>query len=480
VTVNVNDASVGGNPDASQSIVVHVTDVNEAPTAINYTNTVASIAENTPTSGGIKVADLTVTDDALGTNAFGLTGADASSFEIRNGNQLYFIGASPNYEGKSAYNVNVTTDDSSVGATPDVTRAFTLNITDVNEAPTGVSLANQVALAENAVIGSGVKVGDIMVADDALGSESLTLTGADAASFAVRNGNELYFVGSSPNFEAKSSYAVTVNVDDVTIGSTPDVSQNFNIEIMDVNEAPTGVSLANQVGLAENTVIGSGVKVADILIADDALGSESINITGADAGSFQIRNGSELYFIGSSPNYEAKASYAFTLNVDDASIGSNPDVSQGFTLNIADVNEAAIAVNDTNASDPVVEDSRNILGLITFAGDPNATGNVLTNDSDPENDAPTVVGVAAGTPGAAPGSGVGSTIVGTFGSLTLAANGTWNYLLNNNDPDTANLGQLLQPATGTDVFTYSVSDGHGHTSTATVSITIQGSLDILA
>ena len=97
----------------------------------------------------------------------------------------------------------------------------------------------------------------------------------------------------------------------------------------------------------------------------------------------------------------------------------------------------------------------------------------------PEGNTLTVVGVAAGTPGAAPASGVGTSIVGTFGSLNLGAGGTWSYLLNNTDPDTANLGQLLQPATGTDVFTYSVSDG-ALVSTATLSITIQGSLDILA
>ena len=104
----------------------------------------------------------------------------------------------------------------------------------------------------------------------------------------------------------------------------------------------------------------------------------------------------------------------------------------------------------------------------------------LTNDSDPESDILSVVGVAAGISGSAPASGVGSPIVGTYGSLTVAANGAWNYLLNNTDPDTANLGQLGQPSRGTDVFTYSVSDGHGNVSTAMVSIAIQGSLDILA
>ncbi len=71
-------------------------------------------------------------------------------------------------------------------------------------------------------------------------------------------------------------------------------------------------------------------------------------------------------------------------------------------------------------------------------------------------------------------------IVGTYGSLTIGSNGTWNYVLNNLDPDTAALGQLGQPASGEDIFTYAVSDGAGGISTATVTITVQGSLDILA
>src|SRR5262249_31915373 len=161
-------------------------------------------------------------------------GADAASFEIRNGNQLFFIGTSPDFEAKGSYNVSVTADDTSVGSTPDVTRSFALTVSDVNEAPTAVSFANPTALAENATIGTGVKVADILITDDALGSETLSLSGADAGSFAIRNGTELYFTGSSPNFEAKSSYSVTVSADDTTVGSTPDVSQSFTLSIADV------------------------------------------------------------------------------------------------------------------------------------------------------------------------------------------------------------------------------------------------------
>ena len=66
-------------PDASQAFHLAITDVNEAPTAVVLSNTVTSTAEN---GGDVKVADIAITDDALGTNVLSLSGADAASFSI--------------------------------------------------------------------------------------------------------------------------------------------------------------------------------------------------------------------------------------------------------------------------------------------------------------------------------------------------------------------------------------------------------------
>ena len=80
-------------------------------------------------------------------------------------------------------------------------------------------------------------VADIVVSDDALGSETLTLSGADSAFFELR-GNALYFIGASPNFEAKASYAVTVEADDPAVGGAIDAQATFMLNVTDVNEAP--------------------------------------------------------------------------------------------------------------------------------------------------------------------------------------------------------------------------------------------------
>ncbi len=141
-TVNADDSTVGGTPDASQSFTLAVSNVNEAPTSLSFANTTTTLVENASTATHIKVADIVIGDDALGTNTISLAGADAASFEVI-GTVLYLkAGVALNYEAKSSYAVTVNVDDTTVGATPDKTLAFTLSLTDVNEAPTAVSFTN--------------------------------------------------------------------------------------------------------------------------------------------------------------------------------------------------------------------------------------------------------------------------------------------------------------------------------------------------
>jgi uncharacterized protein YjiK len=109
------------------------------------------------------------------------------------------------------------------------------------------------------------------------------------------------------------------------------------------NQAPTAVALANTTNsVLENTTTTPAVKISDILITDDGLGTNTLSLSGADAGSFQII-GSALYIkAGTVLDYETKTSYTVTVNVDDTTVGSTPDASVNFTLSVTDVlNEVA-------------------------------------------------------------------------------------------------------------------------------------------
>jgi len=62
-------------------------------------NAVASPPEDTETSAGVKVADIVVTDDGVGTKALGLSGPDAALFEVVGDDELHLkVGATSDYE----------------------------------------------------------------------------------------------------------------------------------------------------------------------------------------------------------------------------------------------------------------------------------------------------------------------------------------------------------------------------------------------
>ncbi|MFO0181097.1 MAG: VCBS domain-containing protein, partial [bacterium] len=138
------------------------------------------------------------------------------------------------------------------------------------------------------------------------------------------------------------------------------------------------------------------------------------------------------------------------------------------TITIQGANDAPIGVNDTNIA---VEAG----GLANGTAGTNPTGNVLTNDTDVDSgDTKTVTAVAAGSVSNPAGS-VGSSVVGTYGSIQIAANGSYTYTVDNSNAAVQAL--RLTSQTLSETFTYRMADSLGLNSLATVTITIQGSND---
>ncbi len=343
VTVSVTDATLNGAPTRSATFILNLSDVNEAPTGLALTNRVGSLVENTSTASRLKVADIVVTDDALGSNTITLSGADAAMFEVV-GKALYLkAGVSLDYETRSNLSVVVTVADGTVFGSSPLSATYALNVDNVNEAPT-LSLTNTVAiLAENTSTASRVRVADIVVTDDALGSHNVSLGGSDAASFEIV-GNALYLkAGVALDYEVKASYAVAVTVTDPSLAST--TSAAYTLSVVNLNEAPSAVSLANVVSsLPENTDTLNRLKVADIVVTDDALGSNTITLTGADAAKFE-RIGNALYLrAGVALDFETQSSYSLDVSVTDSSVIGSVPANASYTLNIGNVNEAPSAI----------------------------------------------------------------------------------------------------------------------------------------
>lgn len=108
----------------------------------------------------------------------------------------------------------------------------------------------------------------------------------------------------------------------------------------DPNEAPTAISLVDELpSIAENLNTDARVKIADIAITDDGQGVNNFTVTGADAAHFEVDNTGVYLKAGTELDYETKDSFSFTVNVDDPDLGSNPDASTSYTLEITDVDE---------------------------------------------------------------------------------------------------------------------------------------------
>jgi uncharacterized protein YjiK len=114
-----------------------------------------------------------------------------------------------------------------------------------NAAPVAVSVANATTtLLENTNTTNAIKLGNIIVSDDSLGTNTLSVSGTGSEKFEIV-GNALFLkAGATLDFGTQPNYALTIAVDDSTLGSTPDATTSFNLAITDtqVSASPLIVS----------------------------------------------------------------------------------------------------------------------------------------------------------------------------------------------------------------------------------------------
>ncbi len=430
IEVSVFDAE--GNllfvTDPTNPLIIFVGDENEAPTAVSLENVVDNIDEDTDTSARVEVADIVVTDDALGNNLLSLIGADANKFEI-DGDTLYLkAGTVLDHEADSEFSVVVAVDDPAVGGSPDAFVSQTFTISDVNEAPNIV--VNDVQITEDAL--NGIVAEDLSASDPDNGPEDLTFNVVT-----VEGGR--FFLTTDPattvtSFTQKQINDGLVGFEDDGDETPPQVSVtvsdlNLTSEIVDlaitftpVNDAPTAVALENVVAaLAEDTDTTARIKVADIVVTDDALGTNALSLAGADADKFEI-DGSELFLkAGTVLDHEADAGFDITVAVDDVDVGMSPDATVDQSFAVTDVNEAPTAIFLPNTRVNENAPTGTLVGA-AFAFDPDA-GDSLTYGLDDDAGGRFVIDPVTGRITVADGAGLDfedATDQGTY-EITVAA-----------------------------------------------------------
>ena len=339
VTVRVDDPAVGANPDDTAPLSIAVNEVNDPP-SVSLTNVTASLPEDQDTSSAVKVADIVITDDGTGTNVLSLVGADAALFEI-DGFGLYLkAGTALDHETNDSLDVTVRVNDPAVGANPDDTAPLSIAVDDVNEAPS-VSLSNvTTSLSENASTTPRIKVADIDVTDDALGTNNLSLVGADSGLFEIDNFKLYLKTGTDLDAIANPSLDVTVRVDDPAVGANPDDTAPLSIAVNEVNDPPS-VSLTNvTASLPEDQDTSSAVKVADIVVTDDGTGTNNLSLSGPDKDLFVILAGVLYLKAGTALDFETQPQLNVSVEVDDATVGATPDGTAPLSLTITDANDA--------------------------------------------------------------------------------------------------------------------------------------------
>ncbi|MBT5203546.1 MAG: cadherin-like domain-containing protein [Gammaproteobacteria bacterium] len=229
------------------------------------------------------------------------------------------------------------------------------------------------------------------------------------------------------------------SISDGTVTSTATVT----ITVTGVNDSPVIESDPSSFSVD----VGSGlVEIPLSAIFSDADSASELTVVALATSSAEgatVSEGSVLYdpgniFINLSEDEIGTDSFAITVQDDHGAT-----VSGTFAFQVIGANDAPTANSD---SEVLLED-----GSIVVA----AASGVLVNDEDPDT-LDTLV-VSAIRTGILSGSGVsampGDALQGTYGTLTLYADGSYDYQANLAAADALAAGEVA-----TDVFTYTVSD----------------------
>lgn len=182
-----------------------------------------------------------------------------------------------------------------------------------------------------------------------------TLLDDAAGRFTIAGGN-LVATGAAMNYELTTAYLIKIRLTD---DAGKFVDKSFNIGLTDVNDAPSAVTIANQVAITENTAVQT--KVADIVVTDEDTNPafRAYTYTLSDD-RFTMIGASVFLKAGQVVDYETAATIPLTVTVGDGSV----NVVKQIVLDVIDVNEAAgpLTFTGTGDADVITTDADIIFG----------------------------------------------------------------------------------------------------------------------
>jgi Ca2+-binding RTX toxin-like protein len=326
IRVRVTDA---GGLSYDKDFTINVANINEAPIDI-AADRVLSFNENYAPGTGL--AWFSRTDVDVGDSAtYSIVNDAGGRYAVRSDGLLMAGSMSTNYEAASSHTIRVRVTDAG-GLSYD--KDFTVNVININEAPTDISADRALSFYENYAPGTGLAWfgrSDVDVGDSATYS---IVPGYDAGGrFAVRNDGLLY-VGTTPNdYEAGNSFSIKVQVID-SGGLT--YTKDFGISLVNLNESPTDIYADRALSFSEGYAPGTGLAWfgrSDVDAGDTA----TYSIVNDAGGRYAVRSDGLLMAGGVLTDSESSTSHTIRVRVTDAS-GSYYD--EDFVIGVLNVNEA--------------------------------------------------------------------------------------------------------------------------------------------
>jgi VCBS repeat-containing protein len=429
--------SDGTATDTAQ-LVIKVTGVNDAPTTTNDTGYIAEGSTLTVANGGSAVSGTT-------------TGSNSGDI-LENDTDI-------DITADSSGNVTESSDDA-LTVTGTVSQSG-----GTNSAGGSVSTNSQTASVGSAVTGL---------------YGSLTLNSNGSYSYVANNAESLD-VGETVTdvftFTVTDTQSATTTATlTITVIGTNDLPTSANATVY-VNERNTDASYGERTPSANfiKTFASSDFAFTDADTSDSSLSaikiatlpsSGTLTLSGSAVSADQEIATASISSLVYTPTANSESNDSFTFKVSDGTGFS----ASAYTMTVS--NNAAPVVTDKNIETAVI------------SGGGTSTGDVhnFVTDSDDADSVLVVTGVAAGNESTnssiiSNGTGVGSAIAGSYGTLNIAANGTYTY--------TSTVSLSAGASSVTDTFTYTTRDNETDTDenyaydTGTITFTVVPSLTLV-
>jgi large repetitive protein len=434
-TYTVSDGN--GGTDTS-TLTLNIAAVNDAPVDGNETNTVTedttlTVADGSPQDLLANATDvegnpLTITDFTVDGNTLtaGQTATIAGVGALTiNANGSYTFVPEPNYAGA----IPVATYTVSDGNGGTDTSTLTLNITAVNDpsvlTPDTDTTPEDIPATGN-VLGNDVDVDDVLsVSGFTVAGDPTSYTPGQTATIA---GVGTFTLGSNGDYTFTPETDWNGTVPQVTYTTNTGSSSTLDITVTPLDDTP---SISDDAATTpEDTPV-----IIDVLDNDSDADGDTLTVTQIDGqaatvgvpvpvanGTATLNPDGTITFTPA-PDYNGPVTFTYT-----ATDGTTP-VTADVNVTVTPVNDAPVALDDST----------------TTPEDTPVTILVRSNDSDVDNDPLTVISFSD------PANG----------SVVLDGSGNLVYT-----PDL--------DFTGTDTFTYVISDGNGGTDLATVTVNVGG------